>query len=436
MRKCVSLEDEPGFQQINSPILTQAIDRGLMGHSGTGVVDWGYNLPTIRTRPLRGKTPLLKIPPEANNTDHYKVPNSVQLGSNSYFDYLFNTYGTPEMRALINKYPPIPIKIDNTGGHYAPWEGTYGTVHSSKGKATDLGTLFHEYGHALDNMIGNKSGANDALGQSLAYSEQFVLDFLEDGKKLGLVIDNSAYFNYIIENGLSFRLTTRGRRFNVRKGLSKEEIEARMKPGDHWRIMEYLLKKVKEDLHGVNNTKNPDPVKVKRAEEVKNNIEKLYDQHLKRIKTVKKIMNDVIKARKIDTSKVDQLWYEGGSIADIIDALTGGEIFDYEKAVGESVLYAGHPSGYYSNRQTGGGYVRNHTESEAAKMRRVEIWAQFFQFIMYQDKTTYNLVKKLMPQAEKKFALLIKKAKSLKLDVDSITKNNVYYEDLVPIGMV
>ena len=42
MRKCIALEDEPGFQKIRSPILQQAIDKGLSGYGATGVIDWGY----------------------------------------------------------------------------------------------------------------------------------------------------------------------------------------------------------------------------------------------------------------------------------------------------------------------------------------------------------------------------------------------------------
>ena len=39
MRKCINLESQPGFQSIYAPQMQQAIDRGLAGHSGTGVVD-------------------------------------------------------------------------------------------------------------------------------------------------------------------------------------------------------------------------------------------------------------------------------------------------------------------------------------------------------------------------------------------------------------
>ena len=278
MRKCIDLESHPGFEQIQSPVLMQAIDRGLAGFSGTGVVDWGYIPPAPTTRPLRGRVPKQKLP-DYSDGKHYNVKNAVRLGGDTYWDYLFNTHATPEARALINKYPPIPI-VEDSGGYYAHYEGEYGTVHTRKGSTHDIGTLFHEYGHALDNMIGNKTGANDALGQSLAYSEKFVVDFLKDGKKLGLVFDDSAFWDYIKENGLDFNLTTRGRKYTIGKGRTRQEMEERMKPGDHWRIMEYLLKKVKTDLQNIQNVSKPDPVKVKKAEAMKNRMEKLYDQHI------------------------------------------------------------------------------------------------------------------------------------------------------------
>jgi|TARA_Y100000296_G_C5170578_1_gene257069 hypothetical protein len=42
-RKCINLESQPGFQEIYAPNMQRAIDEGLSGYSGTGVVDWGYD---------------------------------------------------------------------------------------------------------------------------------------------------------------------------------------------------------------------------------------------------------------------------------------------------------------------------------------------------------------------------------------------------------
>ena len=200
MRKCIDLESQPGFQQIYSPVLQQAIDRGLEGHSGTGVIDWGY-IPPGGTAPVRPVNPPKVDPPSVGidklpdykNGKHYSVPNAVKLGSNDYFDYLFNMHGTPEMRAIINMFPPIPIVAEKRG-FFRNWEGEYGTVHTPKGGNHDIGTLFHEYGHALDHMMGIKSGLNDSQSTTLGYSTLVMPQFIEDGVDMGLVFDDSAYW--------------------------------------------------------------------------------------------------------------------------------------------------------------------------------------------------------------------------------------------------
>lgn len=37
MRKCIDLDNQPGFQNIKSPPLQQAIDKGLSN------INWGYD---------------------------------------------------------------------------------------------------------------------------------------------------------------------------------------------------------------------------------------------------------------------------------------------------------------------------------------------------------------------------------------------------------
>jgi len=434
MRKCISLEDHPGFEQIQSPVLMQAIDRGLAGFSGTGVVDWGYIPPGPPTKPLRGKVPKQKLP-EYKNGKHYNVVNPVRLGGDTYWDYIFNTHATPEARALVNRYPPIPI-VEDENGFFSSHQGLYGTVHTRKGSAHDIGTLFHEYGHALDHMMGDLTGMNEAFQQRLSYSRGFVNDFMEEGEKMGLIFDDSAYWEYIKENGLDFRLTTRGRRYNISKGRTRQEMEAEMHPGDHWRIMEYLLKRVKTDLQNVKNVANPDPVKVKKAESMKKRIEKLYDQHINRIKVAKKIAKDVEKALGIsgDTLMLKGLpWYQAGSIADIVDALSGGELYDYQHKTGDRVLVSGHGSNYFAMRQDIYGGIRNREQSEADLSRRVEIWAQFFQFSTMKDKAPYNILKKLMPQTEKKFAALLKDGYNIKLNTPEVFNQTIFNQE-VPVA--
>ena len=61
MRKCIDLANQPGFQNIHSPEMQQAIDRGLSqaqdrglkGFSGTRVVDWGYDPEEVVKTPPR-----------------------------------------------------------------------------------------------------------------------------------------------------------------------------------------------------------------------------------------------------------------------------------------------------------------------------------------------------------------------------------------------
>ena len=430
MRKCIDLENHPGFEQIQSPVLLQAIDRGLAGFSGTGVVDWGYIPPGPPTKPIRGKVPKQKLP-DYKNGKHYNVVNPVRLGGDEYWDYIFNTHATPEARALVNKYPPIPIVVASAGGKFASHEGIYGTVHARKGTTHDIGTLFHEYGHALDHMMGELTGANDTFQERLAYSRGLVPDFMKEGERMGLIFDDSVYWEYIKENGLDFKLTTRGRRYHIAKGHTRQEMEAKMTRGDHWRIMEYLLKKVKTDLQNVQNVSKPDPVKVAKAESMKKRMEKLYDQHINRVKVAKKMLIDVEKALGLDRDNIS--WnlqaYQAGSIADIIDALSGGELYDYQVATRDMVLISGHGSSYFAMRQGKRG-IRNHRQEQADLSKRVEIWAQFFQFNMMQDKTPYNILKKLMPQTEKKFASLLKAGYNIPVNTPEPFNQTIFNEEI------
>ena len=203
MRKCVNLEDQPGFEQIYSPVLQQAIDRGIEGHSGTGIIDWGYVTPDLTTKPTikpgRGKPVPDKFPPE-----HYNVVNAVRLGKGEYWDYLFNTYATPAMRALVLKYPVPGIRVENSGGYFAYNEGQYGTVYTPKGSTTDITTFFHEYGHYLDNVIGfelqgiNSSKDGDKI---MSASRLFLSEMIADGKAMGMILDDTPYWKYIFDNG-------------------------------------------------------------------------------------------------------------------------------------------------------------------------------------------------------------------------------------------
>ena len=187
-----------------------------------------------------------------------------------------------------------------------------------------------------------------------------------------------------------------------------------MSPGDHWYVMEYLLGKVKNDLKNANNAKNPDPVKVKRAEDMKARIEKLYDAHTNRVKVVKEMVSMLKQA--MNPGVDGELFYQMWSIHDVIDGLSGGEIFDYQDATGDHVLDAGHFPGYYNMRkQDYDEDPRNYSSIGAQRSTRVEIFAQFYQFYSYQDKSAYKILAKLMPKSAKQFEKIMKDANTIKV---------------------
>ena len=427
MRKCISLEDQPGFQSIYAPQLQQAIDRGLAGHSGTGVIDWGYTPPSPDTKPGRkGKgKPVGKLPPTPPVDP--KVVNPVVSGSDLHFDYLFNTYGTPEMRALINKYPKVKITAYNGGGYFQPGEGQYGTVYTSKGLDTDVSTLFHEYGHALDNIIGIDLHKDN---KSMGTSKFFIAEFLKDGADMGMVLNDDVYWSYLKENGLSFAITDR-RMFNVNKGFDRSQVEAIMNPGDHWRVMQEIMRVSKEKVKKATNTKNPDPVKLARLKEKLVEVEKLYDAMIKRVESAKAIRKLVMES-KLGTVNRDEagLFRQAGAIGDILDALTAGELYDYEVATGERFMLGGHGFGYYNMRKQSNGSHRNYSLDGGMFFRRAEIWAQFFQFLLHQDTTSTGLMKQMMPNTERKFNELIKEAQQAKLDVAEAFNSPVFNPNL------
>jgi hypothetical protein len=277
------------------------------------------------------------------------------------------------------------------------------------GTTNDISTLFHEYGHALDHIIGLELHKSNS---ALATSEMFWNEMIADGEKMGMIVDDSIYWDYITENGIDFKITTR-RDFHVTKGKTRQDIERNMNPGDHWRIMEYLLKKVKTDLQNIKNTKNPDPAKVKKAEDTKKSIEKLYDLYMKRVEVAKKIRSLVMKS-KIGKAKRDRIaeggiYRQRGAIGDILDALTAGELYDYQVATGEDFMLGGHGPGYYNTRKDSEG--GHHWSLGMADMfRRAEVWAQLHQFLAHQDNTSWDIMKNLMPNTVKKFDALMKEA--------------------------
>ena len=457
MRKCVSLEDEPGFQQIYSPILTQAIDRGLKGHSGTGVVDWGYDLVIPGTTPTKGgPKPTKKPPREPSIPPHLADP--VITGAPTHFDNIFNRYITRVARQLINKFPKPTIKGFNSphvGTHNA-FKGDWGHIETTKGwGGTDSSTLIHEYGHALDNIIGQFLTGTDEKMQS---SLQLLKAMEIDGKKLGLILDDSIYWSYLREKGISFRPDPRGKRKititpmvtygNFNKPLYdarfRQRTENKMHGGDHWRIMAEMLRVTKEDMNKANLSK--DPVQMLRTKKWHDAVAKLYDAHIARIEKIKQIKEE---ARKLHRKLQKENPYHEASgdagmfshLGDIIDALTGGEVVDWEKANnvyfkkgGIVSTFGHHGSGYYSMRREqnyNGGYTnaRNYRMETAMGSRRKEIWAQMFTFWSSHDEQFQNYIAKLLPNIHRDFTKAINRGVKFKMG-SSINLNRSQSPDL------
>jgi hypothetical protein len=442
VRKCINLEDQPGFQQIYAPQMQQAIDRGLEGHSGDPKnIDWGYDLPkpkevpVIRNQPsIPKETPI--VPPV--NPD---IPNPVVMGGNPYWDSLWNKWGTEEARILINKFPsPKIIKGGQYSGSHNSYEGPWSTLKTPFGyRGKDIQTLFHEYGHALDNIIGKATGSIERDTEDGGTRHEGRMEtslglfgpMLSDGLKTGLVFDDSFYWQFIEKNGIV--LTERGR--NIPKGKDRAGIENSMQPGDHWRAMKQIVEDTKTNLAKLKITKNPDPVKLRRAEDEVKKAEALIELHHVRHQKVAEIIKTLedIEA-KMEETMPDFAEAGGaemiGSFTDILAALTGDETMDKQLIDpipnGDIYHYGSHGYGYYTQRKESpqGGYIRfSHDARNHSAMygRRVEIWAELFQFWSFtggatKNREMYKYAKKLFPEMTKYLEDALAHAKTVKLE--------------------
>ncbi len=442
MRKCINLEDQPGFEQIQSPVLMQAIDRGLMGFSGTGVIDWGYDLPKPREIPVkRGGDPPVKEAPKVEPIDP-NLPHKVVTGGDPYWDYLFNRWAGQSARKIINRFPNTKI---TKGGRYAgshnSYNGPWSEINTPYGYGgLDVQVLFHEYGHALDNIIGyatgsferdTESGENSPDRGRMETSLQLFGPMKADGEKLGLVFDDSAYWDFIEKYGISYT-HTRGRQLNIAKGSKRDNAEPKMKPGDHWLLMKYMVDESKKNVTRIKNTKIPDPVKLKRAEAELNKINKLYDKHIARHKKVVEIIKELYKIEaSMAKSMPDFVEYGGGdmvgSFTDILAALTGDEVADkqmHDPLSGGDINGIGaHGFGYFTQRQghRGSGRMNHNGRNHSAMYgRRAEIWAELFQFWAgnggkTKNKEMWKFAQKLFPQTTNTMVNALTKAQTVKL---------------------
>jgi hypothetical protein len=454
MRKCIDLESQPGFQQIYSPVMQQAIDRGLEGHSGEGVIDWGYDLDLPGTAPTEGGPKPTKRP-----SNEPKIPTNltdpVVTGGGTHYDNIFNRYVTRAARKIINKFFKPTIRGYNNPriGSYAPHRGRWGHIKTTRGwGGEDSATLIHEYGHALDNIIGMLMSGTD---EKMSYSERILKGMEIDGKKLGLILDDKIYWSYLREKGISFRPDPNGKRkitFNpvaknrvVSDARFRQETESKMHGGDHWRIMAEMLRVTKEDMNKANLSK--DPVQMLRTKKWHDAVAKLYDAHIARMEKVKKIRARATvllkKAKKENPfNRVSGDEHHFSHLGDIIDALTGGEIVDWEKAndvywqKGAIVSTFGHHgSGYYSMRrmeERNGDYKypQHYNMRAAMENRRAEVWAQMFTFWSSNSKNFQQFVATLMPSISKDFNAAMNLAAKFKMGTSSINLNRNQSPDL------
>ena len=264
MRKCIDLESQPGFQDIYSPVLAQAIDRGLQGHSGTGVVDWGYLPFEIETGPIEGQPPFI----------------------------------TADARAIINRFPMA--NIEEGGGQYSPLG--YKLI-TSKHRSDSAFVLFHEYGHHLDHVIGNRQDPNGFFKGSVPLMEGIV----KDADKNKLIVNNTILWDYIFKHGINFGInsesknTKGGRVFKLPKGVDRAEIEAKMQEGDYWRAIQHLKLHTKKQMQNANLAK--EPVAMRKAKDAYESVLKLYDDSMDRHKAVHKLILEAEKLQKQITQK-------------------------------------------------------------------------------------------------------------------------------------
>jgi hypothetical protein len=448
MRKCINLEDQPGFQSIYAPKMQQAIDRGLAGHSGNpNNIDWGYDLPKpIEIPTIKGIAPTVKETPVYVPTDP-NLPDPVIMGGDPYWDSLWNRYASQEARKLVNRFhSPKIIK----GGFYSGSHNSYGapwsvleTPYGYGGK--DIQVLFHEYGHALDNIIGKSTGSverDDSVGPSSRHIGRMETSLgmfgpmKADGLKTGLTFDDSIYWSFIEEHGVHLK----GSR-SISKGHSRESVEMRMHPGDHWRAMKQIVEDAKTNLARIKNTKNPDPVKLKRATVELAAIMTLYDLHTARHEKVAEIVTQLKKIEESMATSMPDFQAVGGdemigSITDIIAALTGDETMDKQLvdpiANGDIASIGSHGYGYFTQRLDHGGNIsrgsfddRNHS---AMYGRRVEIWAELFQLWANTGGTTknkemYKFTKNLFPEMAKYLEQALAHAQTVKFSGSYYNEN-------------
>ena len=197
MRKCITLEDQPGFQNIHAPVLQQAIDRGLSGHSGTGKVDWGYDPSEVDKNPPRipdeSNKPRRKRKDFARGKDESWRANRVrrqlfeaeEIGnpkgifaqsiingiSDKGLDFIGRFLDANPLNTITwhgDKSQPSHFSVSGVGGKF-----TFNiTMKRGRSKLVST-TARHEFGHFVDYVLGLMSYKGDTRSQALFFSDLF-----------------------------------------------------------------------------------------------------------------------------------------------------------------------------------------------------------------------------------------------------------------------
>jgi len=205
MRKCIDLANQPGFQNIHSPEMQQAIDRGLSqaqdrglkGFSGTRVVDWGYDPEEVVKTPPRivdnSTKPRRKRKDFSRGKDESWRANRVRR-------QLFEAeeIGNPKgifAQSIINGLSDKGLDfigrfLDANPLNTITWHGnkkktSHFSVSGADGKFTFNITMKrgkskivsrvarHEFGHFVDYILGLMAYKGDTRSQALFFSDLF-----------------------------------------------------------------------------------------------------------------------------------------------------------------------------------------------------------------------------------------------------------------------
>ena len=196
-RKCIDLESQPGFQEIYAPNMQRAIDEGLSGYSGTGVVDWGYDQdevvkppPRIKdesTKPRRKRKDFSRGKDESwrANRVRRQLFEAEEIGnpkgifaqsiingiSNRGLDFIGRFLEANPLNTITwhgNKKKTSHFSVSGADGKF-----TF-NITMKRGKSKIVSRVArHEFGHFVDYVLGLMAYKYDTRSQALYFSDLF-----------------------------------------------------------------------------------------------------------------------------------------------------------------------------------------------------------------------------------------------------------------------